>query len=145
MSEGELHARLVRALLSEMRGLGDSNTLLVSADVTGELGAPRPPTLQSVRPDIFLRHRVTSQAWIGEAKSTLDVDTTRTRFQFQRYFEYLSTTSDGTLYVAVPMQCAGEAFRVAKSVRQSANCLYIPFVVTGWVLGTRSTMQAWRG
>jgi hypothetical protein len=145
MSEGELHGRLVRELTRYMLSVGPAEHLIVAADAQSGEGWLRPPAVSSFRPDVFIRRRDTDWVWLGEAKSTRDVDTRHTRAQLASYFEYLSSSKGGALVVAVPMQSAGEAHRVVRSTRAETGCTVVPFTVTGWVLGPQSQVRTWHG
>lgn len=145
MSEGELHGRLVRELCRYMLSVGPADQLIVAADSQVGEGWLRPPAVSAFRPDVFIRRRDNDWIWLGEAKSPRDLDTRHTRAQFASYIEYLASSKGGALYVAVPMQSSGEAYRVVRTVRAETGCTYVPFTVTGWMLGPQSQARCWHG
>jgi hypothetical protein len=144
MSESEAHARLVSAMLRAIQNDHIIEPFQIRADLSMTGEHARTFSIASLRPDVIVvlsdRRKI-----VGEAKTAGDVDTLHTRAQLKAFFEYLLVEPDGILWMSVPMASAGEALRVARTIRRENHCERIPLVVSGWLLGARDWEQRWYG
>jgi hypothetical protein len=145
MSEGAVHARLVKVLLQTIVYEFDGDTSFIWADQPADRRLLPTFAIGDMRPDLYARDQSASRTIIGEAKSANDVDTLHTRAQLKEFFEHLASERDGMLWIAVPLARAGEAFRVARGVRSSTGMHHVKFVVSGWLLGPTDVEQRWHG
>lgn len=143
MSESELHAKLVEALLGAITREYPDGGLLVRADSVSMSDLPIVFRIGGLRPDLWIRTRVATRTIVGEAKSSHDIDRLHTREQFKQFFEYLHTEGGGMLWIAVPLARAGEALRVAREERRRWACESVPIVVSGWLLGRGEQEMRW--
>lgn len=143
MSESEIHSRLVNATLRVIREWASNDTLDIWADQPTLREHLSPYAIGEVQPDIIAIKRDTRFTIFGEAKTAWDVDNLHTRKQLKEYYEYLLTRPDGLLWFSVPLASAGEAMRVAKTVRREARCERVGLIVSGWMLGTDAIETRW--
>lgn len=144
MSEGEVHARLVLAMVKAIRREFPDEDLQIAADLVQTRELLSPITMGGVRPDVLATvARTVRHTILGEAKSRKDVDTAHTREQLKQYFEYLAWEPDGRLWLSVPLTNAGEGLRVVRAARRDARCERVPAVVSGWLLGAADIETRW--
>jgi len=146
MSEGAHHARLVEVLLDAAHGhFGSAEGVWTWADQPAS-GVHRVPfMIGEVRPDVYLRSATGDRVLLGEAKTARDIDNPHTHAQLKEYFEHLASERGALLWMAVPLQSAGEAFRVARSIRAASSAAHVPFIVSGWLLGRTTLEKRWHG
>jgi len=144
MSESDLHKQLVAAIVPHI-ALRVSAGGLLFVDGAHDLSDGCPPTLSSVRPDIFARGRITKDVIIGEAKTAGDIDNGHTFEQLQIYFDYLAHEQSGELWLSVPYDAAGLGHRVCRQVRRAAGRESVSFAVFGWMFGRITFSRSIRG
>jgi hypothetical protein len=146
MTEGTSHKLLVSGL---RRVLTDrypgSWHVFTDGGAPSAFGVGRPPTLESVRPDLFARNPVTTGVIIGEAKSSRDIENPHTENQLREYFQFLEGQTAGTLLLSVPYFDAGTAFRLCRSMRTVEKCKSAKFEVIGWMFGAEPRYGVWSG
>jgi len=145
MSEGEHHVRLVASLLEAMLNEFEGSVTRTFCDHPQDGRFPRPGLIGSTRPDIHLQRDRSPWTVIGEAKTARDVDNLHTRAQLREFFEHLSTESEGLLWLAVPLQMSGAAFRISKEVRREVRAERVRFCISGWLLGLENLERRWYG
>ncbi len=143
MSESDAHAALIWATLGVIRRRFDGTPLAIRADVpqTGDFAATF--AIGGFRPDVYVKQTGHGIVVIGEAKTARDIDNLHTRTQFKEFLEHLCTVPDGTLWVSVPLQRAGEALRVLRGVRREAKAEKVKLIVSGWLIGKQSIERRW--
>jgi hypothetical protein len=143
--EGDVHRELVRLLSERIAG---NAPLAWASFIDGARLDERdgvPPAVGAYRPDIYAIMRGSGRTVIGEAKTSIDIDTEHTKRQLAAYFRHLGEGAGGEVWMAVPMMSAGTAHRVCRVVRQGLRLGVIRFVITGWLLGPRPICETWHG
>lgn len=141
MSESRLHRELVAALLDDIHAHPWTVTPFIYADSNG---AALPPIIGNARPDVYANFARIDRVIIGEAKTSIDLETTHTMQQFIDYFEYLSAKPEGELWLAVPWQSAGTAIRICSCIKERGAYPVI-FRVSAWMFGNGQFSKAWHG
>lgn len=145
MSESDLHRRLVYALSGDISNdVGWDKPPIVYVDLLDGVSGEPPPNISANRPDVFVRDISTSRTVIGEAKTTNDIDNQHTCDQLTSYFEYLSSQSEGELWMGVPWMSAGTAIRVSKLVRRQTQSESIPICIVAYMFSTTTFRRFWR-
>jgi hypothetical protein len=145
MPESDLHRQLVLSLgdLIRQRRSG-SWIMFLDCEPNIEYDGC-PPMLDTVRPDIYARERHVSHVVIGEAKTSKDIDNPHTEGQLAAYFDHLSDLPSAELVLAVPYLFAGTAHRLCRSLKIRKGYKHIPFEIGGWMFGSRTICEIWRG
>ena len=141
MSESLLHQRLVSVLLEDMKACAGTPPPFIYAD---SHGASLPPLIGNVRPDVYAHFTQHDRAIVGEAKTSVDMESMRTLQQLEQYFEHLKRKTAGEIWLAVPWVSAGAAMRVCTAIKARSGTS-VTFRVSGWMLGERPFSRTWHG
>ncbi len=132
MAESSLHAALVERIANHLTTSNCDYLLFVDGCASNRLAIP--PSIDTVRPDIFGRESKTRKAVIGEAKTLNDIENPHTELQLLTYFRYLQNEGGGTCFFAVPWKGLDKMYFLAKKIKRIANASEVPFIVQGWTL-----------
>lgn len=145
MTENEVHARLVGALLGVIQQVAPIERLYIWADEHQTREHSPTYITGSVRADVIAKRKDNGLVIIGEAKSHNDIDNPHTHKQLKDYYEHLLIQPRGLLWLSVPMGYGGEAMRVGKAIRRAIRCERIELIVSEWLLGPRDLERRWNG
>lgn len=84
-------------------------------------GGCSPPNIGGSIPDVFGRNGTLNHAIIGEAKTSGDIETQRSRKQFSEYLQYLASHERSLLIVAVPWHCTNQVRSLLRSIQRKTN------------------------
>lgn len=132
MAESSLHAALVERIANYLTTSNSDYLLFV--DGRASIGMTIPPSIDTVRPDVFGRDSKTRKAVIGEAKTLNDIENPHTELQLLTYFRYLQNDGGGMCCLAVPWKGLDKMYFLARRMKRIANAGEIAFVVHGWLL-----------
>lgn len=141
MSESLLHQKLVSMLLVDMKAWAGTPPPFIYADAHG---ASLPPLIGNARPDVYAHFTLQDRAIVGEAKTSVDMESMRTLQQLEQYFEHLKHKAEGELWLAVPWVSAGAAMRICNAIKARSGTA-VTFRVSGWMLGERPFSRTWHG
>jgi hypothetical protein len=100
--ESSLHVKLVEAAAAEIqRRHSGLYSLTLFVDLPSA-GRDRPGVIGGYIPDVFAIDTPETCRIIGEAKTPLDCETSRSALQFQAFLSHLSRFPNGVFYLCVP-------------------------------------------
>lgn len=120
MSESSTHALLVSKLLEWVEGnVTPQDDLCILVDSSSYPPESRPPTIGGKVPDVYVKSVGSDRlVLIGEAKTSLDVETEHTRDQFRGYLDHLKWQRISILLIAVPWHKARLAQSIVRRVQE---------------------------
>ena len=119
MGESAIHSELVRAIVrwvSTKTELSKRGALLSCLPESSRHDTP--PTLSGSVPDVFIKDDTSGTVLIGEAKTSWDIETRRTRAQLTAYLKYLMSCRDAILVIAVPWYCSNQMRSLIRYLQQ---------------------------
>ena len=130
MAESAKHIALLTKLLQYVRASA-SETLHLSVlhDLPGLIGCDKPPKLGAYRPDLYATDAPTTRVIVGEAKTTLDLETSHSRQQLLSFLRHLALYPGSTLVVAVPWAARVRAKELLRKLREETNSQHTHLVV----------------
>jgi hypothetical protein len=103
MGETLAHVNGVVALERHVRALaGARHDLILYRDCAGIDAQRKPPLVGGFRPDLFARTWSDGRFYIGEAKTTRDLETAHSAAQIAAFVDAISADDYGRLIVCVP-------------------------------------------
>jgi len=130
MSESSVHAALVNNLAAWIQAQvsGDVRAVVL-VDILDVPGATRPPLINGYCPDVYCES-LGRAAFVGEAKTTVDLETRRSREQIAGFLRYLATKERGTLVIAVPWRTVPRAKTLFRYLQRatSTESVYLVFL-----------------
>lgn len=117
MTESEMHARLVKSIISHLEFcLGKIDEIMVQDDSLQPIRGERPPRIGQFVPDVYATDVPTTKIVIGEAKTANDIDTEHSRKQISVFLDYLAHSPNGLFVMAVPTFSKARAQSVVKEL-----------------------------
>jgi hypothetical protein len=124
------HVALVSRLLTYVQNTMNGNLHLhVLHDLPGPIGSERPPLISGFRPDLYATDMTRQTVLVGEAKTTLDLETEHSRAQYTAYVRHLSIFSAPTLILAVPWHLRVRAKTLLRLAAEEANAIHVARIV----------------
>lgn len=114
--ESELHEQLVQALSSHVRVYhGGAGNLAIFIDDRGA-ETDRPQRINGHLPDVAAQDVPQSFIVIGEAKTPLDLESSRTRQQLRMFLDYLALFEKSFFYLGVPLRSKPRARAILQQI-----------------------------
>ena len=118
--ESAQHIRLVGRLIGEIKARhASARNLMILADHR-DFGTDRPEMMGGHLPDVFARDLPETFRVIGEAKTSLDLESDRSRRQIAAFLEDLSVYPNSSFCLAVPWAKFGRASAILKSLHNAS-------------------------
>jgi hypothetical protein len=89
----------------------------------------QPPSVGGRIPDVFAQSSELNRVIIGEAKTTADIETQRSRNQFTDYLRFLGTQEQAMLVVAVPWDRVNQARSLLRSIQEKTKTHHVKITV----------------
>lgn len=91
---------------------------------------PYPPNINGHVPDVYAKETQGTGEMIGEAKTSKDLESPRTKIQLEAYVKYLKHQQDGILIIATPWVSVNSARGIVRSIvkRLSAQNIQTHFL-----------------
>jgi hypothetical protein len=131
MGESETHAAQVNALASFVRLLKtDCSDLVLYHDLASVSTQKLPGKIQGFRPDLLARFWKTDVLYIGEGKTTADLETAHTRAQMLAFARELKENVRAGLILCAPFEAQPRARALLWNVcseliaRREVYCIY---------------------
>lgn len=130
MAESREHLRLIDAILRYIeREFAPLCRFAVFDDRPSEIRGEKPPRIAGFVPDVFAEDVPPTVTIIGEAKTSSDLGTLRSRQQIRAFLEHLALRQRGVFIIAVPWQASRAARSVLESTKHTAGCGNVELVV----------------
>lgn len=114
--ESAQHIRLVERLIGEIKARhAAARNLMILADHR-EFGEDRPGMMGGHLPDVFARDLPESFRVIGEAKTSLDLESERSKKQISAFLDDLSVYPNASFYLAIPWVKFSRASAIMRSI-----------------------------
>lgn len=121
MGESMEHMLLVSNLIAYIRAeFKHVFALVLLADTATAVRGDKPPVINGFVPDIFAFDVPTTITIVGEAKTTRDIETDRSRAQIRAFIDFLRWRPQSFFILAVPIGVLGAARTVVNSIRRDA-------------------------
>ena len=122
MAESQEHMLLVGNLVAYIRReFKHVFALVLLQDTANAARGDKPPILNGFVPDVFAYDVPTTITIIGEAKTSADLETDRSRAQIRTFVEFLRWRAKSTFILAVPFGLIGPARTIISSVHKDTS------------------------
>jgi hypothetical protein len=122
LAESTTHLALVRIILKYIgREHAQITALGVVTDLSSSLHAEKPSRIGGFVPDVYAFDAPLTTVIIGEAKTSTDLETERSKKQIAAFLSFLCQQPTGIFILAVPWQAKQRARAVIKTLRAEAN------------------------
>lgn len=122
MSVSQCHENLVLAILNwlqiQRQAAGE---ISISADCVSCGHLPNPPALNGFIPDVYAVGIVQTITIIGEAKTPRDLETPRSRAQFESFIMHLANLRMSQLVIATPWVSVNSAKAIIRSIKKKQS------------------------
>jgi len=123
MTESSTHVLLVSELLQWVEhNITPRDDLCILVDSLSSSPDSRPPSIGGKVPDVYVKSVGSDRVvLIGEAKTSLDVETEHTRDQFRGYLDHLKSQRVSILLIAVPWHKTRLVQSIVHRVQEEQN------------------------
>jgi hypothetical protein len=123
MTESSTHVLLVSELLQWVdHNIIPRDDLCILVDSLSSSPDSRPPPIGGKVPDVYVKSVGSDRlVLIGEAKTSLDVETEHTRDQFRDYLDHLKSQRVSILLIAVPWHKTRLVQSIVRRVQEEQN------------------------
>jgi hypothetical protein len=130
LAESSKHIALVQAIvhwIETQTNFSQEMAILVASpsSSTDQL----PPIISGRIPDVFAQNGSLGRMVIGEAKTASDIETYRSRKQFEDYLQLLGLQTHSLLIVSVPWHCVNQARSLLRSIQKKTNTHHVEIIV----------------
>lgn len=130
MSESLVHQTLVKCLFDWLsRNIEDGHQAVILCDLPREGAPERPPQIGGFVPDTYCKLPRSGLTYVGEAKTTRDLETERSRRQLEAFLSYLAQIGKGVLVVAVPWHTVNRARSLVRLLKAKTNTSLVEVVI----------------
>jgi hypothetical protein len=128
MSESARHMHLVSFIVGWVAKTYPADDLCVLVDEPNNTAANKPPNIGGYFPDVFVKAVGRPLTIIGEAKTTQDLETWRSKLQLISYLTFLKTVSDPCLVISTSWTVQRTAKGLMCHLRQTCDAVHVPLV-----------------
>lgn len=122
MSESLKHVQLVQEIVAFVRAeFSAVYALVVLEDSANAAKGNKPPPIEGFVPDVYAIDVPTTMTVIGEAKTSQDIETDRSRAQIKTFIDFLRWRQNGVFILAVPLGLIGAARTVVNAAVRDAS------------------------
>ena len=130
MAESIVHMTLVNAIVAWIdseTALARQLAILVASPSAS--ASQCPPIVGGSIPDVYGRCGQNRIAVLGEAKTAGDIETNRSRRQYETYLKHLAAFDDATLVAAVPWYCVNQMRTLLNKIQIATGTFGVNIVV----------------
>jgi hypothetical protein len=90
----------------------------ILVDLPESVGANRPPLIGGFVPDLYCEVRDDQHIYLGEAKTSRDLEASHSRAQLVAFLRFLSSRGTGVLVIAVPWRSVPAARSLVRALQR---------------------------
>lgn len=129
MGVSQSHENLVLAILNWLQLHHQvAGNISISADCVSCGHLPNPPTLNGFIPDVFAVGIAKEITIIGEAKTPRDLETPRSRAQFESFIMHLENLQESQLVIATPWVSVNSAKAIIRAINKKHPVHNVEFI-----------------
>lgn len=126
MGLSNTHIELVRAIanwVKENCSADESAKLLI--DLPETPATSKPPVVGGFIPDAYIKH---TKPILGEAKTSLDIETQHSREQYTAYLKHLKMFENSILVMAVPWHCIPQTRSLIAKIQKTYDAVQVKII-----------------
>lgn len=128
MSESARHMHLVSFIVGWVSKTYPTDDLCILVDEPNNTAPNKPPNIGGYFPDVFVKAVGRPLTIIGEAKTTQDLETCRSKLQLISYLTFLKTVSAPCLVISTSWTVQRTAKGLLCHLRQTCDAAHVPLV-----------------